>query len=517
MIGIRSALATIALAGAAQDAPVPTASPVPAASNATAAPAPPNLLFVTMDTTRADHLGCYGYPRPTTPQIDRFAAESIVFEDCQTALTHTTPSHASIFTGVYPLEHGVLACSFRATDNVQEALALTTTPQLRTIAEILKAQGWHTGGFVTAATTKKVTGLGAGFDAWGEPEQEVRPGAEALQEALAWLDQVPEPFFLWAHFFDAHAPPRAENRHHLEEFAPDAALREHIAKRRIGPPVAKGKQPTGKAALVETEITRYDAGIRLIDDHFAALRAKLEQRGAWGRTTVLIVGDHGEGLSQHNVKLHGPVWREGLHVPFLLRIPGRAAERVPMVVSTIDTMVTAIAATPGFPADDFVAQARGRNVLDPQFEERAVFSMSPPKNKPEFALTTDRWKWINRTNGKDVLFDLDSDPFELNDVRLQHPEIANGLDRQLIVLIAEQRQRNLDLYGGVRHGTPLSPEAEAQIKAQLKALGYVDDEPKDDSAPAVDPEHEVGEDSADDAADDAPEAATENATDACGG
>jgi len=466
--------------------PALLALPRPAARRQDGPPAPPqpaavesrpNLLLVVMDTTRADHLGCYGYPRPTTPHLDALARESIVFEQCHTVLTHTTPSHASLFTGVEPMAHGVLACSFRSPENVQESRALVSTAGFRTVAELLQSSGWDTGGFVTAATTKRITGLAAGFTAWGEPDGEVRPGAEARDEALAWLADAREPFFLWTHFFDAHAPPREDNRVHLETFAPDEAMRRHMAERRIGAPPsgAPARAPAGRVAELEREIARYDAGIRLIDDHFAAIRAALVARGAWERTTVVVVADHGEGLGQHNFPLHGPVWREGTHVPFLLRVPGRAPERVATVVSLIDVFPTALSAVPGFPAAEFLAQAHGRDVLAPDFAERAVFSMSPP-NRGELALTTANWKWIRRTRGKHALYDIAKDPHEFTDVAAKHPDVAAGLDRQLLERVREQRARNLEIYSGERHGGRLSKEAEEQLRAELAKLGYVEEE-----------------------------------------
>lgn len=446
----------------------PAALPPPAAAPA----ARPNLLLVTMDTTRADHLGCYGYSRPTTPQIDAFAREAIVFENCYSALTHTTPSHTSIFTGVFPFEHGVLACSFRAPDDVQASRAFTPTPALRHYAEILQSHGWSTGGFVTAATTKKITGLGIGFDVFHEPDSEVRPGAEATAEALSWLETAKEPLFVWAHYFDAHVPPREKYTRVPDDLAPDPKLRAVMAQRKMGS--GGGRATSQRQQELERDIARYDTGLRLIDDHFAAIRAKLEARGAWDRTTVVIVGDHGEGLGQHNFIQHGPVWREGTHVPFLLRVPGRAPERIATVVSTVDALLTAAAATPGLPVDELRAQASGFDVLAPDFEERPVFSMSPP-TRGEYSLSTTRWRYIHRSSGKHALYDLAADPFELVDVQKKYPDVAAGLDRQLLERIREQRQRNLEIYGGERHGTRLTRDAEEQLRAELSKLGYTDE------------------------------------------
>jgi len=485
---------------ATQQAAPSAAAPKPAAPPA-AAEARPNLVIVTMDTTRADQLGCYGYVRPTTPQIDALARESTLFESCYTALTHTTPSHTSLFTGVYPFEHGVLSCSFRAADEVQQQRAFASVPALRSYAEILASHGWSTGGFVTGATTKKVTGLAAGFEAWSEPADVVRPGAEATADAIAWLDTAKEPFLLWVHYFDAHIPPREEYVKVHPELEPDAKLRAVIAERRISPTrrpagsVAPGKDSPAARANYDREIdiARYDTGLRMIDDHVAALRAKLEARGAWPRTTVVIFGDHGEGLGQHHFVEHGPVWREQTRVPFVLRVPGRAPERVATVCSTIDILATAIAATPGLPRDEFAAQARGSDVLAHEFEERPVFSMSPP-TRGEYSLTTARWRWIHRNRGKHALYDLQNDPHELTDVQAKHPDVAAALDRQLLQLIKEQRERYAEIYGDSHPGTRLTRDQEAQLKAELQKLGYVDGDGEEAGTPHEDGEHDEARD-----------------------
>ncbi|MBL8841149.1 MAG: sulfatase [Planctomycetes bacterium] len=467
--------ARAAATGAAQETPAmpaaPPAAPPAAASAAPAplAPPPANLVLVTLDTTRADHLGCYGYARPTTPSLDAFAAESLLFERCYAPVPHTTPSHTSLFTGVFPYEHGVVACSFRADERVQEQRAFVPSERLRAYPQILADHGYATGGFVTAATTKRVTGLAAGFTAWGEPSGEVRPGSEALAEALAWLETAPQPFFLWLHLFDAHAPPREKNSKHVGKFAADAALRDHLAARRI----------SGQPGTIEREFALYDAGLRLMDDHFRDLRAALETKGAWANSVVVVTGDHGEGLWQHGERTHGTVWNEQLHVPLLLRVPGRAPERVPTLLSLIDVLPTAVGAANGaLPADELLLQARGRPALDEAFEESAVFSMSPPK-RGEHSLTTARYKLIRRKSGDHDLYDLESDPHELCDLSAEQPELFAKLDAQLRHSISEQKRRHAWYYDGADLADDLSPEERERLRKELEAIGYAEGEGDD--------------------------------------
>ncbi len=467
LVAVAVAIASLgAVARDGQETPAPPPAELGTAeASATRVETPrANFILVTLDTTRADHLGCYGYARATTPNLDAFAAESLLFENCYAPIAHTTPSHASLFTGVFPYEHGVLACSFRADERVQEQRAFVSTARLKSYPQILADHGFATGGFVTAATTKKVTGLAAGFAAWGEPSGEVRAGAEALSEALAWLETAPEPFCLWLHLFDAHAPPREKNAKHVQKFPADAALRAHLAERKID----------GGLANLEREFALYDAGVRLMDDHFRDLRAALVARGAWDDSVIVVTGDHGEGLYQHGERTHGTVWKEQLHVPLMVRVPGHAPQRVATVLSTIDILPTAVTlAGATLPSDELLLQAHGHAALAEDFEERPVFSMSPPK-RGEFSLSTARWRLIRRKGGESELYDLEADPFELHDVAAAQPDITDRLATLLRQSIAEQKRRHSWYHDGKAVTDDLSEEERERLRRELEAIGYTE-------------------------------------------
>ena len=173
------------------------------------APAP-NLVFVTLDTTRADHLGLYGYFRDTSPALDAFGSQAIVFERFIVPMATTLPTHASLFTATQPLEHGVLA------NSTQGGSRFVPSTHLRSLAEVAGAAGWRTAGFVSSAVLKRGSGIETGFDAFDEPEGEQRNAEATTRTALAWLESTPRgPFLLWVHYFDAHwpyAPPPAYAR-----------------------------------------------------------------------------------------------------------------------------------------------------------------------------------------------------------------------------------------------------------------------------------------------------------------
>jgi len=459
-------------AGGGARPPSPAAT-LPAAERPAAAPVPrPNLVLLTIDTLRADHLSCYGHFRKTSPFIDALAAESLLFERCYATIPHTTPSHASILTGVLPLEHGITQNTWLATSEQKRAAALVTTPQLQSYAQILKKHGWATGGFVSAATAARVTGLAAGFDAWSEPEADRRPGRETLDDAKAWLAGTADrPFFLWIHLFDVHGPHKKDDpwEAYAADFPEDDAQREELARRGIK--AAFEGRGGGQIRPIRFNV-RYDASIRFTDDLVAELVAALRATGAWERTTFVLTSDHGEGLGEHDAIGHELTWGEQLRVPLIVRAPGRAGERLPQVMSGIDVLPTAVHLTPGLPHEELHAQASGRSATADAFEELPVFSIAPRER--EFAVTLPRWKLVRRVEGGDALYDLADDPHELHDVKDEQPRIAAALAAQLEASLAEQeRRRDWLRAGGVE--PERSREAEQRHREMLRALGYVEE------------------------------------------
>jgi arylsulfatase len=482
---------------APQSSPTSTDSAKPAA--APTAPLP-NIVLVTIDTLRADHLGCYGYFRKTSPFLDQLASESLLFEHCYCTIPHTTPSHCSIMTGVTPLEHGVTGNSFQATDDVQKARALVTSPQLMTWAQILQKHGWKTGGFVTSQTTKKITGLGAGFDEFTEPlddaphrsngkqggreaigdESLVRPGAAALADAKAWLPKVAgQPFFLWWHTFDVHGPHELDAPYGAT-FPDEPGLHDYMKS--VGIPETY-RNRNGNPTQPAPQIGLYDGAIKLCDGEVAELVDTLKQLKLWDRTVFVVVADHGEGLGQHEYLTHALTWDEQIRVPLIVHVPGVAPARIETVTSTIDLLPTLCGLVPALPREEILAQTSGHDVLAADATDCPVFAMAP--SGAEFSLSTGRWKYIQRikqrTKSADGLYDLSKDPHELADVSEKYPEIAKRMrDRLEQLKTTQKKRRPFLLKGGV--DPKLSPEEEARWLKALEAMGYVhgEDDPPDE-------------------------------------
>ena len=446
-------------------------------------PAAKNLVVLTFDTVRQDHLSAYGYARPTTPALRAFAAESVVFSNAFAQETNTNPSHASMFTGQYPHVHG---------NRVNGDVLRSDVP---TLAAILHDAGFATAGFVSASVlSANGSGLGRGFGHYdGELERARRTGAETVRRARQWLAarDRDEPFFLFVHLYDAHGPYRAPPKH-TEAF--------------------RSARPSGKLPLVPHHmksvdedgqlfrhlsqfVDRYDATLRHSDDLFRLLREGIDLR----HTAVVVLSAHGETLGERHHRLDhgGQVFDEQIRIPLLLHAPALRPRRVDALVETVDLLPTAlqllqVAPPPGLtlPGRSLLPLATGAE--SGEDETRFVFSsaraVSHRHGDRGYALDLDRriqtirsqrWKLIRYPRDPATagdyyeLYDLETDPGERQNVAARHPETVQAYRARL-------EAWDPDL------GARRSPEAtpDARLQRQLRELGYVDDP----AAPTEQPE-----------------------------
>ena len=267
-----------------------------------ASAAPLNLVLVTLDTVRADHLGCYGDAAAETPNLDTLAGQGVRFAHASSQVPLTLPSHTTILTGLLPPHHGVR--------NNGAAPLASGTP---TLATVLAGAGYRTAAFVGAFVLDHRFGLDRGFAVYDDEIERPadaswlleaqRPGDQVVDRALAWLGaDDARPFFLWVHLYDAHAP--------------------------YNPPSPYRERHPGKP---------YDGAVAFADAQVGRLLAALTARGLDGRTVVAITADHGESLGEHGELTHGLLLYEPvLAVPLLLRAPGLAARRLDTPVSLVD-------------------------------------------------------------------------------------------------------------------------------------------------------------------------------------
>jgi len=439
----------------------------------------PNILIVTIDTIRADHVGCYGYFRNTTPVLDALAEESILFERCIAPVAQTLPSHTSLFTGVYPREHGYTS-NLSFIDGV-----FTPSPRLKVFAAAVGELGYATAAFISAEPLKKEGNLDVGFQTWWEPEDTNRVIAERTNvEVFKWIESgLKTPFLLWVHYFDPHNgynPPPPYNT----MFQTDEKLNGYIAERQIMEQKRKKGRPN-EDWQARPQINSYDGEIAYADAKLGEVFKRLRDKGVWDRTVVVVVGDHGEGLGQHRELCHNGIWTEQLHVPLIMRVPGRTPQRVSTPLSIVDILPTMLGQMDKAVAGSFLEQCTGVDVLAENYQPRSLHAQLPRTRRAggiaADALLVDGWKFVKspetisrHLREETALYHLESDPHELNNVIGEHPEKAAELERQLAAIVAEQIERSKRNKAGIIK--IISAEKKEKIDRALKDLGYVEED-----------------------------------------
>ncbi len=428
-----------------------------------------NLVVVTIDTVRADRLGCYGYFRDTSPRLDRFAAESLRFTRCLTPVAQTTPSHWSLFTGVTPHEHQVLTNFSGGGTRAGGVKGRKSVATLRLLAERMRERGVKTGGFVASAPTKAKTGLAAGFDTFTEPDEMRRLGQSVVADALAFVDGCGDaPFFAWLHLFDAHEPlkPPYLPTDYMDRYVEDDALRGWLRERDFPAAITA----LAKRGISVAEVNNhYDSALRHLDDQLTRLLDRLDRSPLRESTAVVIVADHGTAAGQRDHMGHGMCWDEQLRVPLLIRVPGIEPRVIDTPCSMLDLWPTVFGLAPTLADADFATQCRGSDVLAADHVERPVFSMGA---KPNYdSMTTRRWKLLRDPDGV-RLFDLESDPHEAKDVAADHPEVVTRLKAALVAEVARHKKA-----GQLHQRAGADGVLDPKLVEELRALGYTEDDP----------------------------------------
>ncbi|MEN8181855.1 MAG: sulfatase, partial [Myxococcota bacterium] len=384
-------------------------------------PPRPNVLLVTLDTTRADRLGAYGNPSGVTPNLDRLAAESIVYTHALAPSSWTLPSHASLFTGKFTSSHGarydpqgplVLTDVIPGKPGWERIRARGLEGDQITLATLLSEAGYATGAVVAGPWLMRVMGLDAGFAFYSDAGIESvngRLAADVTDTALAWLSEPREPFFLFLNYFDAHAP-----------FSPPAGF---LRKDAPAPP--------GLSAKEARRLARYEGEIRYMDHHLGRLLAGLRELGLYDSTWILVTADHGEALGEHGTRGHGStLYQEVLHVPLIMRYPHGAegpARRSDLVqlVDLLPTILHRLA----LPTPPGIQGSPIDGLSHPVVAE--VYPLMDGGRGALRAQLTDGYKFLWRSDGRHQLFDVEADPGELEDLLRREPRRAARMARTL--------------------------------------------------------------------------------------
>lgn len=372
------------------------------------------VVLISCDTMRADHLGCYGYARPTSPVIDAFAADAVLYEHAIVQDSWTLPSHMSMLTGLYPKTH-----------NVSQRSNLAA--QHRTLAEWLSARGYVTAGFTSITWwLESWRGFGRGFDVYSAPSP-YRPIQQTNATAFAWLDgHAAEKLFLFLHNYDLHGKSQALGQ--TLPYTPDDPQFLQFSKAFNPPPalIPEGSKTVAteflmdvngqKAALTDVQreyvVALYDDCYLQVDAGIEELFADLKKRGLYERALIILTADHGESFGEHGAYLHEEAYETCSHVPLIIRYPGGryAGTRVADVVQGVDLFAT-IADVLGMPLD---IQTDGQSLLALLEKRAEPRQYAYTRRHNVEAVRSQAWKHMRTQDRKrEEFYDMANDPGEM--------------------------------------------------------------------------------------------------------
>jgi arylsulfatase A-like enzyme/Tfp pilus assembly protein PilF len=412
---------------------------------ATQTPAKPafNVVLITIDTLRADHVGCYGYKQIKTPNIDGLAADGARFDRAFAVVPVTLPSHSSMLTGTYPMLSGM-----------HDFSGNKLSPNQPTLASVLKQSGYQTAAVVAAAVLDSRFGLNQGFDYYYDHfdfsrldeanlDEMERPGNIVADVTLDWLAKNSEKkFFVWMHLYDPHFP-----YHPPEPYATEYA-----------------NQP-------------YDGEIAFADEQVGRLLRFLKDKGLYKNTVIVLCGDHGESLGEHGEKTHGFfIYNATMHVPLIVHAPGNGVARVVAdPVSLVDLMPTMLSAV----GVEVPSQVQGRNLLPDLRAENSEQMRTDPGDHGrvlygETFLPRIHFNWSELRGSENTkyhfidaprpeLYDLAKDPSEVHNLFTEKKAVAGEMRAKLVGMI-----RDYSAGKEMAEKTGLDPA----LMERLKALGY---------------------------------------------
>ena len=432
----------------------------------------PNIVLITVDTLRADHLSSYGYHLKTSPTIDKLAAEGVRFENAYSPIPLTGPSHTSLFTSRFPQEHGARMNGFAAPKH----------SKWLSLPQILKRFDYQNGAFVSAwPLTARLTHLDRWFDHYDEDltrQYQVfnssRYAEDVTPLAVSWLEENHAgPFFLWVHYFDPHSP------YNLRQDFADPEASGHVKSTR---------EPLN--VKMANRIKKYDSEIGYADFHIAKLLARLDALGLKQSTLVVLTSDHGESLGEHGYVGHGRQLSQGIvHIPLIMRYPERlpAGKVISRNVSLLDATPTILELAIGPQREqDLPTSFAGRSLASAMTAEEQIpvrpiryitFAgkkgwmprwlsrvwVSPDEKPLRVGQSLGSEKMVWDPTGRSIsVFNIDKDPFEAN------PRVFSRRHAQYSATARPLAQwfKATDLSAGESKLTKRDTEV-------LKTLGYI--------------------------------------------
>jgi arylsulfatase A-like enzyme len=429
-----------------------------------------NVILITMDAVRPDHLGCYGYERNTSPNIDKLASEGVLFKNAISRAPWTIDSIASIFTSLY--HHNVRITKDKE-NNVITINGITDT----TLAEVLKEKNYSTASFVTAGLLDPSVGFDKGFDTYVWNNLTDRSASTLTDAVMGWIgENYKKPFFLYLHYIDPHAPYESPAPYNTL-FVNDSFYNESSG---TIPKLLEDINGVGgipSFALLDNRtdiayyISQYDGEIAYVDKNIGLLIDKLESLNLTNKTLIIVTADHGESMGEHDMYFTHDIllYDTLLKVPLVMKYPNRMKPKI------VDIQVRSIDIAPTI--FDFL-NIKINNTIDgvsllPIIFEGANVSLEAYSRvahyEPGASIRTNEWKFIYNTNSKiEELYDLKEDPGELNNIVDQKPEVAEKLKQKLLVWLAKGE---IKFLGQTKEINP--KEISEELKEKLKSLGYL--------------------------------------------
>ena len=401
------------------------------------APVKTNVLLITIDTLRADHIGAYGYKEAETPTIDGLARSGLLFEHAYSQVPLTLASHTSLLTGTYPFNNGV-----------QDFTGNPLAPNIRSVAQALEAQGYDTAAIVSSYVLDRSWGLNRGFKLYydvfkggsfleNDPGLVERKAGDSVDEALKWLRRPrTQPFFLWLHLYDPHSG-----------YNPPEPFRTRFAT------------------------APYDGEIAYADHELGRVIAFLKQRGLYDRMLIIFASDHGESLGEHGEKEHGFfVYHSTLHVPLVVKPPLASGLKPHSVSDPVPIM--GIAPT-------IVGALKLHDAIEQQFQTESLLAVrssgaAPVYSESFYSFSSFGWSPVRTVNDrsyqfieapKPELYDLRNDPEEKRNLITEQPAVASVLSEELKKLVAR--------YAPTDSSAGAGSQLDAAAVEKLRALGYM--------------------------------------------
>lgn len=431
---------------------------------------PPNVILMTLDTLRADHLGCYGYERPTSPFIDDFATSATFFPVAHSSSPWTLPSHASLFTGRHSFEHGA------RTHKVGERYLRPPMPEEAVmITEVFKAEGYRTGAFTANIAylhpSKKIN---QGFDKYFNGNQDA---GVLTTLALEWIQESPEdPFFLFLNFMDTHTPYKTNKKPGDPGFIKNEADRHNDkALKGLHPIILERREPF-PADRIRIMIDMYDTAIWNLDGYLRTFIHTLIERNLYDNTLIVLTSDHGESFGEHAILEHGKdVYRQLLDVPLIIKYPGQTE-------GTVDNRVTTSSDIPRmifkrmpegmwnkyldlFPFEPGNHPPISENYYAFPHEFVPGYDWKKRFNRIRTVLFDPPMKYIHSSDGQHEVYNMKTDPAE-----------SDNLYESSAERVAEWNRRIEELKASAEAGSEAPAEEEPMTdeeRKRLQSLGYI--------------------------------------------